>query len=298
MTRHKLLIRHKLTERLQAYAQLTRIDKPVGSLLLLWPALWGILLAGPGLPSLNNCIIFILGTFLMRSAGCAINDYADRKIDGAVERTQQRPLAQGVIKPWEALLVAAVLSLCAFLLALNTHRLVVYLSPLALILVVVYPFTKRWLACPQLVLGAAFAFAIPMGFAAELGRIPLLAWGYFGLTLLWVAGYDTFYAMADRPDDITIGVRSSAILLGSYAEILATLSTSVFAIGFVCLAYQPGMLWLWLALLIALVPIIYQQYQLAQTQVLSSCILAFKLSNLIGLLVTCIVFVTQAWFYF
>ncbi len=205
-----------LAGRLRRYEQLMRLDKPIGTLLLLWPTLWALLIAGAGRPSLFVVWIFALGTVLMRSAGCIINDYADRDFDGQVERTRDRPLATGAVSTREAMLLAAVLALSAFLLVLPLNPLVWKLAFIALFLAVSYPFTKRFMAIPQAYLGIAFGFGIPMGFAAVQGAVPWLGWLLLLANIFWAMAYDTEYAMVDRDDDLRIGIRTSAITFGRY----------------------------------------------------------------------------------
>lgn len=205
-----------LKERLDAYEKLMRLDKPIGTLLLLWPTLWALWFARHGLPGLDIFLIFFAGTVLMRSAGCVVNDFADRNFDPHVERTRTRPLAAGLIKPQEALALAAALMLAAFALVLRLNRLTVMLSFAAVALAVIYPFLKRYFSFPQAWLGIAFGFGIPMAFAAQQGRVPALAWILLVANICWAIAYDTEYAMVDRDDDIRIGVKSSAILLGHY----------------------------------------------------------------------------------
>ena len=205
-----------LAGRFRRYEQLMRLDKPIGTLLLLWPTLWALLIAGAGRPSLFVVWIFALGTVLMRSAGCIINDYADRDFDGQVERTRDRPLATGAVSTREAMLLAAVLALSAFLLVLPLNPLVWKLAFIALFLAVSYPFTKRFMAIPQAYLGIAFGFGIPMGFAAVQGAVPWLGWLLLLANIFWAIAYDTEYAMVDRDDDLRIGIRTSAITFGRY----------------------------------------------------------------------------------
>ena len=205
-----------LTERLSHYEKLMRLDKPIGILLLLWPTLWAQWLAGSGHPHWLILWIFIVGVVLMRSAGCVINDYADRDFDPHVARTRERPLAAGKVSPKEALLLAAALSLLAFLLILPLNTLVLKLSVVALFLAASYPFTKRFLAIPQAYLGIAFGFGIPMSYAALTGEIPLEAWVLLTANLFWAIAYDTEYAMVDRADDLKIGIKTSAITFGRF----------------------------------------------------------------------------------
>ena len=205
-----------LSERLRIYERLMRLDKPIGILLLLWPTLWGVWIAGMGKPSAFVVWIFVLGTVLMRSAGCVINEYADRNFDGHVERTRHRPLARGEIGAGEALLLAAALALTAFVLILPLHPLVRWLSIPAALLAASYPFTKRFFAIPQAYLGVAFGFGIPMAFAALQYAVPPVAWVMLLANVCWAIAYDTEYAMVDRPDDLKIGIKTSAITFGRF----------------------------------------------------------------------------------
>ncbi|ORJ15475.1 4-hydroxybenzoate polyprenyltransferase, partial [Aeromonas salmonicida] len=203
-------------ERGLAYVQLARIDKPIGTLLLLWPTLWALWLAAGGLPDLWTLLVFVVGVFLMRSAGCVINDYADRNFDGHVKRTAGRPLPMGKVKPREVLALFAVLALISFALVLTMNSLTIALSFAALLLAVCYPFMKRYIPIPQLVLGMAFSWSIPMAYAAQANALPLVAWLVFLANLLWTIAYDTQYAMVDRDDDLKLGLKSSAILFGRH----------------------------------------------------------------------------------
>jgi 4-hydroxybenzoate polyprenyltransferase len=219
-------------KRIDAYERLIRLDKPIGALLLLWPTLWAVWLASGGMPRPDILLIFVMGTWLMRSAGCAVNDYADRNFDPRVERTRSRPLAAGEIRPREALAVAAVLAAAAFMLVLFLNRFAIALSFVALAVAVIYPFTKRFFALPQAVLGVAFGFGIPMAYAAIQERLPVECWVLFAANLFYSFAYDTEYAMVDRDDDARIGIHTSALTLGrwdvaavmaSYAIMLAIL---------------------------------------------------------------------------
>ena len=205
-----------LAHRFPLYLRLMRLDKPIGTLLLLWPTLWGLWVAAEGFPPLHVLAIFVLGTVLMRSAGCVINDYADRDFDGHVERTRNRPLATGAVSTREALLLAGALALAAFVLILPLPALVLWLSIPALFLAASYPFTKRFFAIPQAYLGIAFGFGIPMAFAALRGEVPAIAWLMLVANVFWAVAYDTEYAMVDRPDDLKIGIRTSAITFGRF----------------------------------------------------------------------------------
>jgi 4-hydroxybenzoate polyprenyltransferase len=203
--------------RLDAYERLMRLDKPIGTLLLLWPTLWALWIAADGSPPFSVLAIFVLGTLLMRSAGCAINDWADRDFDGQVERTKKRPLAAGEIEPWEALVVSAVIALLALMLILPLNALTKWLSIPAVFIAASYPFAKRFFRLPQAYLGIAFSFGIPMAYAAITDRVPPLAWVLFLGNFFWIIAYDTEYALADYPDDIRIGIRTSAITFGRHA---------------------------------------------------------------------------------
>ena len=199
-----------VAKRLDAYERLIRLDKPIGTLLLLWPTLWAVWLASGGWPQLDILLIFVMGTLLMRSAGCAINDYADRNFDGHVERTRERPLASGEIPPQEALVLAALLAGAAFLLVLFLNWLAILLSFVALLITVTYPFAKRVFALPQAYLGVAFGFGIPMAYAAIQFRLPAECWALFAANLFYAFAYDTEYAMVDREDDARLGLRTAA----------------------------------------------------------------------------------------
>ncbi len=211
---------------MNAYFRLMRFDKPIGIYLLLWPTLWALFLAAGGFPDIKILSIFIFGTFLMRSAGCVINDYADRKIDKLVKRTQNRPITTGEIKPKSALILFFVMMILALALVSFTNLLTIKLAFIAGALATLYPFTKRWIHLPQFVLGMAFAMSTPMAFAATNSNIPSSAWWVFLATLIWTLIYDTMYAMADREEDLKIGVKSSAILFAKYDKfVIAVLQT-------------------------------------------------------------------------
>ncbi len=214
----------KIVGTLQDYIELTRLNRPIGIWLLLWPTLWAVWIAGRGKPQPHLFVIFVTGTVLMRSAGCAINDYADRSFDPHVKRTQDRPLAAGRISTVEALILFAVLSLAALMLALQLNKFTLLLAVVGAFLAVSYPFVKRFLSVPQLYLGLTFGWGIPMAFAAQLEHVPRVALLLLIANMLWVTVYDTIYAMVDRDDDLKIGVRSTAILFGdSDRHIIAAL---------------------------------------------------------------------------
>ncbi len=204
----------ELTEKLTAIKQITRMDKPIGTYLLLWPTYWALWIASDGWPTLHMLLVFTLGVFLIRSAGCVINDFADRKIDGAVKRTQNRPLVTGALSSSEALQLFATFILFAFGLVLTLSHYTIMLSFVAVLLAASYPFMKRITHFPQVVLGAAFSWGMIMAFAQEQGQIPLVAWLLFSANVLWTVAYDTMYAMVDRDDDLRIGVKSTAIIFG------------------------------------------------------------------------------------
>lgn len=274
--------REKIKERLRAYAKLVRADKPIGWLLLLWPTWWGLWLAAKGFPPWGALIIFTLGVWLTRSAGCIVNDFADRWLDDKVERTRERPLATGLVKPREALAVFAVLMLVAFGLVLLTNALTVYLSFAALALAVAYPYMKRWTYWPQVFLGCAFGMAIPMAFSAVTGALPPLAWLAFTANVLWSTAYDTLYAMVDRDDDIEAGAKSTAILFGEMDLIAVGILDASFllAMGLVGLRAGLGHFYAagWgLALLLAGV-----QLFIARTREREDCFRAFRMSHWMG----------------
>ena len=226
---------NRLNPRAWDFIQLTRMDKPIGIYLLLWPTLWALWIAAKGVPSLGNLLIFVFGVILTRAAGCVINDFADRKVDGHVKRTEQRPMASGKISSKEALVFFALLMGLSFLLVLCTNAPTIWLSFGALALAATYPFMKRYTYYPQVVLGAAFSWGIPMAFTAETGSLPAAAWLLYIANLLWTVGYDTYYAMTDREDDLKIGVKSTAILFGD-ADRVIILSLQGLALGCLLLA--------------------------------------------------------------
>ena len=223
----------ELAEQARQYARLMRLDKPVGTWLLLWPTLWGLWLAGAGRPQPLNFLVFVAGVIVMRSAGCVINDFADRKIDRSVARTRDRPITAGLVAPAEALALFAVLGLLALALLMLLNPLTQLLALGAAALTIIYPFSKRWLAAPQFLLGAAFGWGIPMAFAAETEAVPRLAWLMWLCVVVWAVIYDTMYAMADRDDDLRIGVKSTAILFGTADIFIIFLLQVVLVIGLV-----------------------------------------------------------------
>ncbi|MGI2094031.1 4-hydroxybenzoate octaprenyltransferase [Shewanella oncorhynchi] len=205
-----------LKQKWDVYSRLTRIDRPIGTLLLLWPCLMALMLAAGGMPDLKVLVIFIIGVVIMRACGCIINDYADRDLDSFVERTRSRPLASGEISTKEALILFVILGLSAFGLVLLLNGLVVKLSVVGIILTIIYPFTKRITNMPQMFLGIVWSWSIPMAYAAQTGEVPMEAWWLFAANWCWTVAYDTMYAMVDRDDDLKVGIKSTAILFGKY----------------------------------------------------------------------------------
>ena len=269
-------------DRIDAYEKLVRLDRPIGILLLLWPTLWGLWLAAGGLPNLMLLWIFVLGTVLMRSAGCAINDWADRDFDREVERTRNRPLAAGRIRPWEALVVAAALALAAFALVLFLNRLTILLSLAALAIAAVYPFLKRFFDLPQAWLGIAFGFGIPMAFAAQQDQVPPLAWALLAANVFWTIAYDTEYAMVDREDDARIGIRTSALLFGRHDVAAVMASHVVFLGGMIAIGswqrYGPA----YFAGIVVASLLAAWQFRLIRDRSRQGCFKAFLHNNWIG----------------
>ena len=270
------------SERISLYMQLTRLNRPIGILLLLWPTLWGVWIAGGGAPDWRIVLIFTLGTILMRSAGCAINDYADRNIDKHVKRTQERPITSGRIAPREAVWLAALLAVISFLLILPLNTLTKLLSIPAVFLAASYPFTKRFFAIPQAYLGIAFGFGIPMAFAAQLNSVPPVAWILLVANAFWAIAYDTEYAMVDRDDDIHLGIHSSALLFGKY-DVTAVMVS--YTLAFVLLAVaglMAGLNSFYFTGLIAAVGIALYHYRLIKDRERDACFRAFLHNNWIG----------------
>ncbi|ENC9558448.1 4-hydroxybenzoate octaprenyltransferase [Aeromonas hydrophila] len=272
-------------ERGLAYVQLARIDKPIGTLLLLWPTLWALWLAADGLPDLWTLLVFVVGVFLMRSAGCVINDYADRNFDGHVKRTAGRPLPMGKVKPREVLALFAVLALISFALVLTMNPLTIGLSFAALLLAVCYPFMKRYIPIPQLVLGMAFSWSIPMAYAAQANALPAVAWLVFLANLLWTIAYDTQYAMVDRDDDLKLGLKSSAILFGRHDKrIIGALQLlTLLILLLVGQLSELGSSYYW-SLLAAGALFVYQQRLIRERQ-REACFQAFLNNNYVGALI-------------
>jgi 4-hydroxybenzoate polyprenyltransferase len=272
-------------QRLGHYWKLMRLDKPIGILLLLWPTLWGLWLAADGLPDLFILTVFVLGTVLMRSAGCVINDYADRNIDPHVMRTKNRPLATKAVSTKEALLLSAGLSLCAFLLIQPLNRLTLELAVFALFLAASYPFTKRFFAMPQAYLGIAFSFGIPMAFAAQTGELPLIVWLLMAANLLWVIAYDTEYAMVDRDDDLKIGIKTSAITFGHFDVMGIMLCHTGFLSIMIGIGLMQKLGFAYYVGLIAASALIIYQYRLIRERDPALCFRAFLHNNWVGAVV-------------
>ncbi len=272
----------KLTERLSLYMQLTRLNRPIGILLLLWPTLWGVWIAGEGHPAWAVVAIFTLGTVLMRSAGCAINDFADRHIDKHVKRTSKRPITSGRIKPREAVWLAAALALMSFLLILPLNTLTKLMSIPAVFLAASYPFTKRFFPIPQAYLGIAFGFGVPMAFAAQLGSVPPVAWVLLIANAFWAIAYDTEYAMVDRDDDIHLGIHSSALFFGKYdvVAVMSCYTITLLLLGVAGLMAGSGIAY-FLGLVLA-EGISLHHYSLIRHRQRDDCFKAFLHNNWIG----------------
>jgi 4-hydroxybenzoate polyprenyltransferase len=271
-----------IARRLDAYERLIRLDKPIGTLLLLWPTLWAVWLASGGRPRADIVLIFVLGTFLMRSAGCAVNDYADRDFDAHVERTRQRPLAAREIAPREALVVAAVLALCAFGLALLLNPFAVALSFVGAAIAVLYPFSKRVFAFPQLVLGVAFGFGIPMAYAAVQDALPLECWLLLAANVFYSFAYDTEYAMVDRDDDAKVGIRTSALALGHWDVAAVMASYAAMLVLLVAAGLLHGIAWPYYAGLGAAAAMMAYHWTLIRERSREGCFRAFRHNNWVG----------------
>ncbi|GEA52890.1 4-hydroxybenzoate octaprenyltransferase [Vibrio inusitatus NBRC 102082] len=281
-----------MVSKMRAYYQLMRMDRPIGSLLLLWPTLWALVMASEGRPQWTVLIVFCLGVFLMRSAGCVINDFADRNLDGHVERTQFRPIPSGLVSAKEALALFGVLSIISFALVLTMNTLTIQLSFVGVALAALYPFMKRFTHLPQLVLGMAFSWAIPMAWAAESGHIAPLAWLLFVINMLWTIAYDTQYAMVDRDDDLKIGIKSTAILFGRFDKLIVGVLQAITIILLLIVGENAalGQAFYW-GVLVAGGLFVYQQW-LIKTRDRALCFQAFLNNNYVGMVVTIGLFVT------
>jgi len=272
-------------ERFGLYVRLVRLDRPIGIFLLMWPALWALWIAGEGSPPWPVVLVFVAGVVLMRSAGCAINDFADRELDGQVTRTRERPLAAGLVSPREAVGVFLALSFIAFLLALLLNWQTVALSVVALGLAVIYPFTKRYTHLPQLFLGAAFGWAVPMAFSAINGSVPPMAWLLFAATVVWALIYDTQYAMVDREDDLAVGIKSTAILFGRFDRVIIAVLQVLLLAMLTYVGYLAGRgIWYFGGLAVAGAIAGYHQY-LIRSQDPRACFEAFLNNNYYGMVI-------------
>lgn len=274
-----------IRERLQQYVYLMRLDKPIGIMLLLWPTLWALWLAGHGKPAVKIFIIFVAGVILMRSAGCVINDFSDRHLDAFVKRTQTRPLVTGKVSPLEALSLAFLLSLFAFLLVLQCNLLTIGLAFIGAGLAIVYPLLKRVTHLPQLGLGAAFSWGIPMSFAAQVGELNMQVWFLFFTAMIWPLIYDSMYAMIDRDDDIKIGIKSTAILFDAKDRLIIGLLQALFVVmlTIVGLMFRLHIIYYFSLLCVCLL-FVYQQWLIKDRDV-KKCFTAFLNNNLIGFII-------------
>jgi 4-hydroxybenzoate polyprenyltransferase len=271
-----------LGRRLDAYERLIRLDKPIGALLLLWPTLWALWLAARGVPRLDHLLIFVVGTFLMRSAGCAINDYADRDFDPHVERTRARPLAAGELDPREALYVAAALAAAAFALVLFLNAFAIALSFVGLAIAATYPYAKRYIALPQAYLGIAFGFGIPMAYAAVQERLPLECWLLLAANVFYSFAYDTEYAMVDRDDDAKIGIRTSALTLGHWDVAAVMASYAAMLLLLVVVGVALALAWPFYAGLAAAGAMMVYHWGLIRGRSRAGCFKAFMHNNWVG----------------
>jgi len=271
-----------IEQRFDAYERLLRLDKPIGTLLLLWPTLWAVWLAARGMPSAAILAVFCVGTLLMRSAGCAVNDFFDREFDRHVERTRDRPLAAGEIRPAEALALAALLASAAFALVLMLNRLALLLSFVALGIAITYPLTKRFFALPQLYLGVAFGFGIPMAYAAVQNRLPAECWVLLAANVCYAFAYDTEYAMVDREDDAKIGMRTSALTLGRYdvAGVMIAYAAMLALLAWVGVMARLG--WAYYAGLAIAAALTAYHYRLIRERSRAGCFKAFRHNNWVG----------------
>ena len=274
-----------MTGNWEAYWRLMRFDRPIGILLLLWPTWWALLWAGNGRPSAANMAIFTAGVIVMRAAGCVMNDIADRKIDPHVARTRARPLAAGELQTRDALITFGILLTIAFVLVLQTNLLTVMLAFAGAALAATYPFFKRFTDWPQVILGMAFGWGIPMAFAAETGQVPIAAWVLFAVNIIWAIIYDTLYAMVDREDDLKIGVKSTAILFGSHDRwILGVLMVAMIAV-LVGLGSWQALTWPWFAGLAAAALLFARQQWMIHKREGAACFAAFLNNNWVGLMI-------------
>lgn len=274
---------HFTHDKLHSYLQLMRLDKPIGTLLLLWPTLWALFSAAQGFPPVKELLIFVLGVVFMRSAGCVINDYADRHIDGHVKRTAQRPLATGRVTEKEAKTLFFSLIVCAFFLVLNLNGYTIFLSIIAVLLASVYPFMKRYTHLPQFVLGMAFGWSIPMAFGAINESLPLECWLLFFANLAWTVAYDTQYAMVDRDDDLRIGVKSTAILFAQYDNKIIALLQALSLGLLIAYGAVKGFTYTYYIALALTAGLFIYQCKLTRLREREACFKAFLNNNYVGL---------------
>jgi len=275
----------EIVSQLRNYGKLMRVDKPIGTWLLLWPTLWALWLAGDGAPDQGLFVVFVIGVFVMRSAGCVLNDFVDRKIDPYVERTRTRPLATGAVSPFEALTLFVALGLIAVGLASMLNPQAQLLAVIGGVLTVAYPFIKRYMSIPQFVLGAAFGWAVPMAFAAQTGETPELAWLVFGTALIWAVIYDTFYAMVDREDDKKIGMKSTAVLFGDVDLFVIAGLQGLMVLALVLVGYRAELgPWYYLSVVIAACMMGWHLW-LARDRKPEGCFQAFLKNHYIGMVV-------------
>lgn len=267
------------------WLRLMRLDRPIGTYLLLWPTLWALWFAGAGSPSVANLIIFTLGVVAMRAAGCVINDYADRNVDGSVERTKNRPLPAGEIQPYQALILFVLLLCLSLALVLMTNQLTIILSFGGLALAATYPFLKRFTHLPQLGLGAAWAWAVPMAFAAERGQLPVSLWLIFVAVILWTIAFDTYYAMVDRDDDLKVGIKSTAILFGRYDLLIIALLQLMALILLLMAGLQFGRSWFYMMGLIAAALYFINQHIQARSRERDACFESFLNNHRVGMVI-------------
>jgi len=271
-----------VTNHLREYALLMRLDKPIGFFLLLWPILWALLIAGEGQPDMQILLVFVLGALLMRSAGCVINDIADADIDRHVTRTQNRPLAAGRIRKAEAVVLFVLLCVSALALVVLLNTLTIMMSVVGVLLAATYPFMKRLTYLPQVYLGAAFGWAVPMAFAAQTGTVPAIAWLLFTTTVLWATAYDTMYAMVDRGDDLALGVKSTAILFGEYDRYIIGLIQVMVLVCLVMIGVQEELGWFYYGGLSVAAGLVVYQQGLIRYREREECFRAFLNNNWFG----------------
>ncbi len=276
---------HLTIDKVSAYVQLMRFDRPIGILLLLWPTLWALWIAASGFPDVKNFLVFCTGVVVMRAAGCVINDYVDRKFDGHVQRTRLRPIPAGLVTPSEALVLFSLLLLLAFLLVLTLNTNTVYLAFVAVALTLLYPLAKRFTWFPQVLLGITFGWSIPMAFSAEGQALSELTWLIYFTNLIWIIVYDTMYAMADRDDDIKIGIRSTAILFGDADKLLIGIMQVMVVIGLAIIGTELEFGWVYFSALAFTIALFAGQQMLIRKRHPENCLRAFLNNNYVGLVI-------------